>query len=276
MSEFYKELKSIREDQGIDLEEIHIRTKINLNYLRAIEDGKFDLLPHTYVRLFIRAYATEIGTDPDKIVSNLEAFLGNKTEKTSRKKKDQLPEEGPAKLTVEDDGNVQSRTGSPQFIRSQMIKGITLVLILLFAIYTINIINEEKAANAPVEYLSDFLDEKSISERELQNNFDVLTESVQMFEADSPFGLKLATAELVWYRSKIDTFISIENVLPPGDNRLYDFSQTIDILFQHTNGLNLYLNGSKLNSFGASSNPVRISLSAVDKTVTIQHFIPKS
>jgi hypothetical protein len=36
------------------------------------------------------------------------------------------------------------------------------------------------------------------------------------------------------------------------------------------------LNGSKLNSFGASSNPVRISFSAVDKTVTIQHFIPKS
>ena len=276
MSEFYKELKSIRQDREITLEDIHIRTKINLNYLRAIEDGKFDLLPHTYVRLFIRAYAIEIGTDPDEIVSNLEAFLGNKTEKISQKKKDQLPEEGPAKLTVEDDRNVQSRTGTPQFIRSQTIKGIILVLILLFSIYIINIINEEKAVNAPVEYPSDFLDEKSISEQELQNNFDVLTESVQIYEADSPFGLKLATAELVWYRSKIDTFISIENVLPPGDNRLYNFSQTIDVLFQHTIGLNLYLNGTKLSSLGSSPNPVRIFLSAVDKTVTIQHFIPKS
>jgi hypothetical protein len=36
------------------------------------------------------------------------------------------------------------------------------------------------------------------------------------------------------------------------------------------------LNGSKLSSLGSSSNPVRIFLSAVDKTVTIQHFIPKS
>jgi len=276
MSEFYKELKSIREDQGIDLEEIHIRTKINLNYLRAIEDGKFDLLPHTYVRLFIRAYAKEIGTDPDEIVSNLEEFLGNKTEKINRKKKDQLPKEGPAKLTVEDNGNVHSRRGTPQFIRSQTIKGIILVLILLFAIYIINIINEEKSVNTPVEYPIDFFNEKSISEQELQNNFDVLTESVQMYEADSPFDLKLATAELMWYRSKIDTFISMEKVLPPGDNRLYDFSQTIDILFQHTIGLNLYLNGSKLSSLIPSSNPVRISLSAIDKTVTIQHFIPKS
>jgi hypothetical protein len=97
-----------------------------------------------------------------------------------------------------------------------------------------------------------------------------------MIEEESPYTLKLATAERVWYRSTIDTLASNENVLPSGDNRLYEFSQSIDILFEHTIGLNLYLNGIKLNSFDSSSNPVRISLSAVDKTVTIQHFIPKS
>ena len=70
MSEFYKELKLIRQDQEIDLEEIHNRTKINLNYLQAIEDGKFDLLPNTYMRLFIRAYATEIGANPDEAIRN--------------------------------------------------------------------------------------------------------------------------------------------------------------------------------------------------------------
>ncbi|MBC8345455.1 MAG: helix-turn-helix domain-containing protein [Candidatus Marinimicrobia bacterium] len=276
MSEFYKELKSIREDQGIDLEEIHNRTKINLNYLQAIENGQFDLLPHTYVRLFIRAYATEIGADPEEIVSNLELFLGNKVDKPSRKKQDQPLREDGHDLAVEEKVTVQSPSRSAQNVRSQMIKGITLVVILLFAIYIINVINAEAAAKEPLVYPSVFLDENSISEQELQNNFDVLTESVQILELESPYNLKLATAERVWYRSKIDTLTSIENVLPSGDNRLYEFSHSIEILFEHTIGLNLYLNGSKLNSFDSTSNPVRISLSAVNKTVTIQHFVPKS
>ncbi|MBT3946583.1 MAG: hypothetical protein HOF39_00275 [Candidatus Marinimicrobia bacterium] len=276
MSEFYKELKLIRQDQEIDLEEIHNRTKINLNYLQAIEDGKFDLLPNTYMRLFIRAYATEIGANPDEAISNLEIYLGQKTDKPARKKKESSPPKETNQSPEEVDESVQAHSRSPKIVRSDMVKGITLVGILLFAIYIIRVINAEESAKAPLEYPHEFLDKKSISEQALQNNFDVLAESVQMIEEESPYTLKLATAERVWYRSTIDTLASNENVLPSGDNRLYEFSQSIDILFEHTIGLNLYLNGIKLNSFDSSSNPVRITLSAVDKTVTIQHFIPKS
>jgi hypothetical protein len=276
MSEFYKELKLIRQDQEIDLEEIHNRTKINLNYLQAIEDGKFDLLPNTYMRLFIRAYATEIGANPDEAIRNLEIYLGQKTDKPARKKKESSPPKETNQPPEEVDESVQAHSRSPKIVRSDMVKGITLVGILLFAIYIIRVINAEESAKAPLEYPHEFLDKKSISEQALQNNFDVLAESVQMIEEESPYTLKLATAERVWYRSTIDTLASNENVLPSGDNRLYEFSQSIDILFEHTIGLNLYLNGIKLNSFDSSSNPVRISLSAVDKTVTIQHFIPKS
>ena len=42
MNEFYKNLKAIREDQGISLDEIHERTKINKSVLNLIEDGKFE------------------------------------------------------------------------------------------------------------------------------------------------------------------------------------------------------------------------------------------
>ena len=278
MSEFYTELKSIREKQGIDLEEIHNRTKINLNYLNAIENGRFDLLPHTYIPLFIRAYANEIGVDPEKILNNLENFLGNKSEKPA-KTEPQL-EENPLKelkfQLSEDDQAAMTSSRSAKNVRTDMIKGFLLVGILIFAIYIIRVINAEEAAKAPVEYLSEFLDEGSISEQDLQNNFDVLSESVQIMEAKQPYQLKLATAERVWFRSKTDTLNSIEEILPSGDIRIYEFVLTFDILFKHTQGLNLYLNGSVLNSFNSSSNPVRISLSAGDKSVIIQHFLPKS
>ena len=91
MSEFYKNLKKFREEKGISLEDINKRTKINISILNAIENGEFSELPDTYQRLFIRAYAAEIGADPDKTIYELEQYLGlehKKEEKPPVIKKD--------------------------------------------------------------------------------------------------------------------------------------------------------------------------------------------
>ena len=53
MELFYNDLKKLREDNNIELVEIHNRTKIDLKYLEAIEEGEFDILPRTYMRLFL-------------------------------------------------------------------------------------------------------------------------------------------------------------------------------------------------------------------------------
>ena len=75
MSKFYKDLKAMREEKGISLEDINKRTKINISILKAIENGEFSDFSETYQRLFIRAYATEIGANPDKILYDLEQYL---------------------------------------------------------------------------------------------------------------------------------------------------------------------------------------------------------
>ena len=278
MTEFYTELKSMRDKQGIDLEEIHNRTKISLNYLHAIENGRFGLLPHTYTRLFIRAYANEIGADSEQILNDLENFLGSKTGKLIKDKTNKevpLPKEEKHQLS-EDDKTVLSQSRSAKKVHTDTVKGLLLVGILIFAIYIIRVINAEETAKTSTEYPSEFMNEGSINKQDLLNNYDVLTESIQMLEAEPPYQLKLATAERVWFRIKTDSLNSAEDVLPPGDNRVYDFNQTINLLFKHSKGLNIYLNGSVLSSLNSSSNPVRLSFSSSDKSVTIQHFVPKS
>ena len=47
MSDLHKKLKALRREQKIDLAAIEKRTKINLEYLKAIESGKFEVLPST-------------------------------------------------------------------------------------------------------------------------------------------------------------------------------------------------------------------------------------
>ena len=77
MAQFYKELKDLRISKEISLEDLESKTKINVKYLNAIEQGEFDILPTPYLRLFIRAYAVEIGGDAERALEQLDSFVGN-------------------------------------------------------------------------------------------------------------------------------------------------------------------------------------------------------
>ena len=76
MAQFYKELKELRISKEISLEDLQSKTKINIRYLEAIESGKFEVLPTPYLRLFIRAYALEIGGDAERALEQLDSFVG--------------------------------------------------------------------------------------------------------------------------------------------------------------------------------------------------------
>ena len=276
MSDYYKDLKELRIEAGIELEEIHNRTKISLAALRAIESGEFNKLPHTYVRLFVRAYANEIGTDEDLALIELEKSLSKESIAKEVKKPNNkflnLEQDTKKKIVAK----IRPSLISAKNIRTDMVKGVALLSVLIFSIYIIRQINREEASKSPIIYPSDYEDEGAITNQVLQNDFDLFTESVQIMEEKSPFTLKVATVERVWYKTKIDSLTFIENILPSGDNRLYEFSDSLIVLFKYSKGLNLYLNGSSLNSFNYSSSPLRMIFSVVNKTITTQQFIPKS
>jgi len=76
MNDLHKKLKSLRRERKIDLEAIEKRTKIDIKYLKAIENGKFEILPSTYIRLFLKAYCVEIGADPVDAMRQMDMLLG--------------------------------------------------------------------------------------------------------------------------------------------------------------------------------------------------------
>ncbi len=62
-------LKRERELRNITLEEVANATKINIGTLRAIEEGRKELLPaEVFIRGFIRCYAEYIGLDPNDVL----------------------------------------------------------------------------------------------------------------------------------------------------------------------------------------------------------------
>ena len=76
MASIGEQLKQIREDKNISLEEVANATKISKRYLQAIEEGNYSLIPgQTYVIGIIRNYARYLGLDPNPIVEQYSKLI---------------------------------------------------------------------------------------------------------------------------------------------------------------------------------------------------------
>jgi cytoskeleton protein RodZ len=69
MAEIGDTLREARMRARIDVSEIEAQTKIRAKYLRALENEEWDLLPGpTFVKSFLRTYATALGLDGKALV----------------------------------------------------------------------------------------------------------------------------------------------------------------------------------------------------------------
>ena len=62
-------LRDARERRGLSLDQISRTTKISVKFLRSIENNQIDTLPElVFARGFLRAYALEVGVNPEETV----------------------------------------------------------------------------------------------------------------------------------------------------------------------------------------------------------------
>jgi len=66
---FGEELRRLRSNSGLSLDDINAETKISLRVLEALETGRFQFLPEqVFSRNFVRQYARTIGVDDERLV----------------------------------------------------------------------------------------------------------------------------------------------------------------------------------------------------------------
>lgn len=76
MDDLGARLKHARETRGLPLGDIAHRTKISVTALEALERNDLSKLPGgIFGRAFVRAYAGELGLDPDKTVADFHVAL---------------------------------------------------------------------------------------------------------------------------------------------------------------------------------------------------------
>jgi transcriptional regulator with XRE-family HTH domain len=279
MSDLHKKLKSLRRERKIDLEAIEKRTKIDLKYLKAIENGKFEILPSTYIRLFLKAYCVEIGADPVDALHQLDE-LNNINKK--KKKKDSI-DTGENIFTENNETeeiNESSKIESPKNPyqkKSEWLKGFSMILLLLFSIYIIKKIvtnDENSTMDNNIEQISSL---NPITDFELINDFIIDKTNSGSIDVAPPFMVKIISRkENIWIRTETDSALPIENILNSSNQDNFSFVKRFDLLVNPAKNINIFWNGQLIPYLESTNYPAKINLNGITRTITIQHFVPQN
>jgi len=167
LKKFTEELKEQREKAGITLQNMAAKTRIDIKFLVALEDGNFNFLPEIYVKAFIKQYARIVGLDEEE---TLQKYIlakegkeesvkklkhensGGQKEDTDEQKNRADVKSGKTAKTFTDDSaskksNEDDRKKQQQLIIVGAVIGVILFVLLVFFLFingSDDIIVEEK------------------------------------------------------------------------------------------------------------------------------------
>jgi cytoskeleton protein RodZ len=142
MSEFGAHLKQAREQRGISLRQIATATKISMGALEALERNDFSRLPGgIFSRAFVRAYALEVGLDPEQTVQD---FLVEYD-----KHGDHVDELAAPEVTADDRAFLERQRRAARLLRYISI-GVVLIIIALVIAWKVSSARGESGGSTPV------------------------------------------------------------------------------------------------------------------------------
>ena len=83
LGEFFKQ---VRETKGLTLEEVALKTRIQPDYLKALEEENYAKLPdQVFAKGFVRTYARSMGLDEDDALRRFQESAGAFYEKLAER-----------------------------------------------------------------------------------------------------------------------------------------------------------------------------------------------
>ena len=274
MAQFYKELRELRLSKEINLEELENRTKINAKYLEAIEEGNFDILPIPYLRLFLRAYAIEIGGNSERALEQLDSFIGNTKPKIIPSQQNEN--------TMEDNSNSEKISLRILFsksnlkLRKDIIKVGVLSVFFIFSIFII-----KKIFSNEIDYSNNSSEKKVIRKMELITEEKLITNYTEdkfieeSLSIEPPFFLTLLSGSDIGITIEQDTLKPYIKYLNPGTElNLEGFISKAELMFTNTEKLRVRLNGIELNPIKNYSHPLRLLIKSSPPSFTARLYKP--
>jgi len=252
-----EELKAAREQQDITLQQIFNKTRIDMKFLNAIESGNFKVMPDVYIRAFIREYAKSIDLDGNTILRKYE--IAKEGREIGEEDIQEIEREQAGKKdSVAKEFSTQNPSGNNDVNgdNNNILIGIYAVagLAAIFIIYLL---------------FFDSKDQEIITEKPYQ---EVLKETKTRFEVpedkkkeevkpvvpalQDSLNLIIIASDTCWIGGKIDNGSDIDFLLYPGRKKILKAKTQFYIIAGNAGGIELLLNGKKLNYSGRTGRVI--------------------
>lgn len=271
LDRFADELREKREQSGITLQQMANKTRIDIKFLEAIDQGNFAFLPELYVRAFIKQYAKVIGLDEEQTVKRYNAakegklFQEDEQPVESEKPiKQNIPVQSPTKThpqqpvksyndpSVEKPETPEERAKTDKMLVVTSVMGILIVLIAVY-LFFIRDTKEIIIAEKPIEEVIQENQQRYVEETSENQTDNTITSSDSLY-------LKFISSETSWIFIVIDDSKTEEFTLAPNNEMIVAAGNNFKATIGNSGGVKLILNNQPVEFSGRSGSVRHFSL----------------
>ncbi len=257
LEEFGNELKKARLGKNISLNDIANATRINSKFLEALEQGKFDILPATYIRAFLREYAQYIGLSPDEVLKQYSDILNPGTEKAAQPNSSEPASSNETRIPLIKHPKSTIMMSEYRYVIALSVLIITIIGWLFY-----------RSAPKPTE-----LETQEIPFEEIIKDTELKTtkKPVTVVSKETPLApvvsdslvLEITTTDSVWISILIDNTTTKEFLFPPNTRRTLKAATQFSVTVGNASAATFRLNGKDLGMLGKAGSVVRNKLLTV-------------
>lgn len=259
--EFGQDLRAQRVARNVSLTEISADTRINQRFLEAIERGQFSVLPQTYIRAFLREYASAVGIPPEQVLERYAEV--SKTEPSAPVSISETPSRPSAPLPG-------PRTPGPTMVvpagwRPYIFGGIFLAAGLL-AVY---VLVDPTGDPAPATTSGEIPFDRVIRETEAAIPADSIPRyagapAPPSLAVTDSLTLEMTTIDSVWINIVVDDRTAEDYLFAPERRRVWKARERFTLTMGNAGGATFRLNGKDLGPLGRRGAVLRNSLITAD------------
>jgi cytoskeleton protein RodZ len=247
-------LQRHREERGLSIDDLWRTTKINRATLRALEATDVQHLPAAiYTRGFVKAYAGEVGLDPDTTADD---YL-NRIEplRTPPASADDASAHAQAAIPVDandDARNLMAINQARRFSRLAVLAaGVGLVVYLT---------SFSRQADQPATTAADYGDVNAASDVARAGLDRELPTAPVGMAVGEPLRLELVPQAPCWLSARVDGERVVAKLLQPGDRQTLDISDEAVLRVGEPGALSLSINGQSGRPLGPAGQPITVRI----------------
>lgn len=255
MNSFSNELRSERESRNITLAEIAKKTKINIKYLEAIEQGAFDVLPQTYVRAFLKSYADIVGIPAAEVLYKYDIMVTRAYSDPASAH--QYHEETP--VAAEASPETQEKIKREKRARHIVIIAGLIVVAALFGLYLYDSISSSLTYQHVQEtpFQDVILEQERNTPSPITDTIPAESPRIETVPKPDSLQLRVVASDSVWITIVRDSLPLRAGYLLRGRYRTYHAQYEFRISLSNAAAVTLTLNGKTLPPLGKKGERIR-------------------